>query len=161
MWIFQVNNELGGNFNPEQFQFYSTYDSVEGAIQSYLISKTEQTVFIEELDRLFSFKAWEPIHTESSYKFLVEDIERMSKNNTFEIVEHFFDSKKCFVDSLWRVKKDWFALINEFKTYLSVQPATKASDESAGLKTYPHEVHTGTYKKTSRVFPYQKPISEN
>lgn len=102
----RVNDELGGNFNIEQFQFYSAYDCVEGAIQSYLISKIEQSVFIEELDRLFSFKPWEPIHTESSYKFLVEDIERLAEKNRFEKIENFFDLNKYFVDSLWRVKKD-------------------------------------------------------
>ena len=66
--LMRINRELKGNFELDQFEFYATYDVVEGAIQSYLISKIEQKVFIGELKWLFSLKAKEPIHTESSYK---------------------------------------------------------------------------------------------
>jgi len=104
--IRRINRELGANFNINEFLFYSSYDVLEGAIQSYLVSKKKQEVFIGELNRLFSFNAWEPIHTESSYKFLMEDIEKIAEKNRFEIVENFFDSERYFVDSLWRVKKN-------------------------------------------------------
>ena len=101
----RINRELKGNFDLDQFEFYATYDVVEGAIQSYLISKKKQEVFIEELKWLLFIKAQEPIHTESSYKYLIEDIEEMAEKNNFEIVENYFDSKKYFVDSLWKVVK--------------------------------------------------------
>ena len=103
--LIRINRELKGNFDLDQFEFYATYDVVEGAIQSYLISKKKQEVFIGELKWLFSLKAQEPIHTESSYKYLVEEIEYMASKNNFEIVENFFDPNKYFVDSLWRVIK--------------------------------------------------------
>ncbi len=101
----RINGELKGNFDLDQFEFYATYDVVEGAIQSYLISKIKQEVFIGELKWLFPLKAKEPIHTESSYKYLIEDIEDMACKNNFEIVDNHFDSNKYFVDSLWKVVK--------------------------------------------------------
>jgi len=101
----RINGELKGNFDLDQFEFYATYDVVEGAIQSYLISKIKQEVFIGELKWLFSLKEKEPIHTESSYKYLTSDIEDMACKNNFEIVDNYFDSNKYFVDSLWKVVK--------------------------------------------------------
>ncbi len=101
----RINGELKGNFDLDQFEFYATYDVVEGAIQSYLISKIKQEVFIGELKWLFSLKEKEPIHTESSYKYLTSDIEDMARKNNFEIVDNYFDSNKYFVDSLWKVVK--------------------------------------------------------
>ncbi len=101
----RINRELKGNFDLDQFEFYATYDVVEGAIQSYLISKIKQEVFIGELKWLFSLKEKEPIHTESSYKYLTSDIEDMARKNNFEIVDNYFDSNKYFVDSLWKVVK--------------------------------------------------------
>jgi L-histidine Nalpha-methyltransferase len=101
----RINRELGGNFDPDQFDFYATYDVVEGAIQSYLISRKKQVVFIDELKWQFNFRSSEPIHTESSYKYTVEDIEEMAEKNNFQLVENFFDSNRYFADSLWRVVK--------------------------------------------------------
>lgn len=104
--IRRINRELNADFDTDEFLFYSCYDVMEGAIQSYLVSRKNQQVFIGELNRLFSFKPWEPIHTESSYKYLMEDIEKMASKNHFEIVENFYDSERYFVDSLWQVKKN-------------------------------------------------------
>ncbi len=101
----RINGELKGNFDLDQFEFYASYDVVEGAIQSYLISKIKQEVFIGELKWLFSLKEMEPIHTESSYKYLTSDIEDMACKNNFEIVDNYFDSNKYLVDSLWKVVK--------------------------------------------------------
>jgi L-histidine Nalpha-methyltransferase len=101
----RINRELNGNFDLDQFEFYATYDVVEGAVQSYLISKKKQDVFIGELKWLFSLKSQEPIHTESSYKYLVSEIEDMAKKNNFKIIENYFDSNKYFVDSFWEVVK--------------------------------------------------------
>jgi L-histidine Nalpha-methyltransferase len=101
----RINKELNGNFNPDQFDFYATYDVVEGAIQSYLISRKKQQVFIEDLKWQFDFKAQEPIHTESSYKYNIEEIEEMAVKNNFKLIKHFFDEDKYFVDSLWKVVK--------------------------------------------------------
>ena len=101
----RINRELKGNFNLDQFDFYATYDVVEGAIQSYLISRKKQEVFIDELKWQFNFKSQEPIHTESSYKYTIGTIEEMAEKNNFELVENFFDRDRLFVDSLWRVVK--------------------------------------------------------
>jgi len=103
--LHRINRELGGNFDTSKFRHFGTYDVFSGAMESYLVSMEEQLVFIEQIGRSFPFEAWEPIHTEYSYKYLVSDIEKLALETGFEVLEHLFDGKRYFVDSLWRVHK--------------------------------------------------------
>jgi dimethylhistidine N-methyltransferase len=101
----RINRELGGDFDINKFQFHSSYDVFTGAMESYLVSKEKQTVFIKEISQSFSFEAWEPIHTEYSYKYLESDIQELAAETGFVIEQQLYDSKKYFVDSIWRVQK--------------------------------------------------------
>ncbi len=101
----RINRELGGNFDIDRFRFYSTYDVFEGSMNSYLVSLAHQEVLIEAIGQVFSFEPWEPIQTEYSYKYLESDIERLAKNTGFEITHSFFDSRRYFTNSFWRVRK--------------------------------------------------------
>jgi L-histidine N-alpha-methyltransferase len=101
----RINRELGGNFDLNKFQFHSSYDVFTGAMESYLVSQEKQTVFIKEISQSFSFEAWEPIHTEYSYKYLESDIQELAAETGFVIEKQLYDTKKYFVDSIWRVQK--------------------------------------------------------
>ena len=101
----RINTELGGNFRTEAFRHYGTYDVFSGAMASYLVSLEEQTVEIETLGRSFHFDAWEPVHTEYSYKYLESDIKSLAMDTGYLIEGRYRDSKHYFIDSLWRVKK--------------------------------------------------------
>lgn len=101
----RINRELGGNFDISKFRHYATYDVFTGAMESYLVSLEAQTVFIEDLSETFDFQPWEPIHTEYSYKYLVSDVEKLADVTGYTIEENLFDSKKYFLDSIWRVQK--------------------------------------------------------
>lgn len=101
----RINRELGGNFDVTKFRHFGTYDVFSGAMESYLVSLEKQSVFIEKIGRWFHFEAWEPIHTEYSYKYLVSDIEQLAGETGFEVYEHLFDSRRYFADSIWRVYK--------------------------------------------------------
>ena len=101
----RINRELGGTFNLGDFRFFATYNVFSGAIESYLVSLKKQTVLIKEIGQNFLFRAWEPIHTEYSYKYLSSDIVDLAESTGFTIVKQLFDSKKYFVDSVWQVSK--------------------------------------------------------
>ena len=103
--LHRINRELGANFDAEQFQHYSTYNALSGAMESYLISRREQVVDIEALNQSFPFEAWEPVHTEYSYKYLESDIATLAEETGFTIVSQLTDSKKYFCDSVWQVNK--------------------------------------------------------
>ena len=101
----RINGELGGNFDLDRFQYYSSYNVFAGAIESYLVSSQRQTVYIQTLNQFFSFDVWEPLHTEYSHKYLVPDTVLLAEETGFEVVDQLFDSRQYFVDSIWQVKK--------------------------------------------------------
>ncbi len=101
----RINRELGGEFDREKFFYYGSYQVATSAVESYLVSTKKQEVFIRELDAVFSFEAWEPIHTESSFKYLETEIARLAAETGFEVCKDFFDTRRYFVDSLWKVVK--------------------------------------------------------
>lgn len=103
--LHRINRELGGQFDVEKFRHFGTYDVFSGGMESYLVSLERQSVYIEAVGRSFNFEPWEPIHTENSYKYLVTDIESLAAETGFSVITHFFDSRRFFTDSIWRVEK--------------------------------------------------------
>jgi L-histidine Nalpha-methyltransferase len=103
--LHRINAELGGNFDLNHWRHYATYDVFSGAMESYLVSRIEQDVEIRDVNQRFHFDAFEPIHTEYSYKFLESDIDLLADETGFIIEDQFYDDRRYFVDSLWRVEK--------------------------------------------------------
>jgi L-histidine N-alpha-methyltransferase len=101
----RINRELGGNLDPATFRHFGTYNVFTGAMESYLVSHERQTVHLEALQRDFHFDAWEPIHTEYSYKYLERDIDALSGSAQFATVAKFYDPERWFCDALFRVEK--------------------------------------------------------
>lgn len=102
--LHRINQELGGEFDVSQFDHYGAFNPGLGAMESFLVSKVKQDVRIGALDRVISFEAFEPIHTEYSFKYTTDGIEKLAEGSGFSIVESFTDSRGYFVDSLWQVK---------------------------------------------------------
>jgi dimethylhistidine N-methyltransferase len=100
----RINRELEANFDLQAFQHWETYNPVTGATKSYLISKEEQHVFINKLNRSFHFNAWEGIDVELSQKYSLPEVEALAEAAGFSVEQHFTDRKGYFVDSLWHVK---------------------------------------------------------
>lgn len=98
----RINDELGGDFDLDQFMHFPTYDPKNGEMKSFLISKQNQEVHIQALGQKIHFEEWEAVHTETSKKFLLSEVESMAKKTGFEVVQHLFDTKRYFVDSIWR-----------------------------------------------------------
>jgi len=101
----RINTELKGDFDIEKFRHYSGYDVFTGAMESYLVSLENQTVFIKDIGQSFAFQEWEPIHTEYSYKYLESDIRELAEATGFVIEKQLYDSRMWFVDSVWKVQK--------------------------------------------------------
>ncbi len=101
----RINKELGANFDLDKFQHFGTYNPLKGSMESYLISLDDQEVYIEELKKSFTFRAFEPIHLEYSYKYLPKDIQMLADETGFEVMDNLYDSNRNFIDSIWTVKK--------------------------------------------------------
>ena len=98
----RINKELGGDFRIENFLHYPTYNPMTGDAKSYLVATKPHDVYIEAVDQHFKFEAWEAIFTEISKKYSISGIENLAKKSGFQLVQHFFDKKKYFVDSIWQ-----------------------------------------------------------
>jgi len=100
----RINNELGADFDLSKWRHYGTYDVFAGAMVSYLVATDRQTVTVPALARSFEFQAWEPVHTEYSYKYLESDIASLAETTGFSIQRRFYDRRHWFTNSLWRVE---------------------------------------------------------
>ncbi|MEL6731014.1 MAG: L-histidine N(alpha)-methyltransferase [Bacteroidota bacterium] len=100
----RINRELGGNFQVDKFIHAPSYDPMTGETKSFLVSTIDQQVYIEAIDRTFSFHAWEAIWTELSQKYDFPTIERYAEAAGFKVLSHLTDSKGWYCDSIWEVK---------------------------------------------------------
>lgn len=102
--LHRINRELGANFEVDQFRHWETYNPVTGATKSYIVSQKKQTVRVKALQQSFHFDAWEAIDVELSLKYSPSELEDLARLAGFEPVRHFYDNRRYFVDSLWRVR---------------------------------------------------------
>ena len=100
-----LNRKLGANFSIESFVQQGHYNPGTHAVESHIYSTRQQVVFMEALGKEFTFGAWEAMQTEHSYKYTKLEIETLAENSGYQVVRHFFDTEKHFVDSIWEVKK--------------------------------------------------------
>ena len=98
----RLNAELDANFNVSHFNHYPVYNPATGTAESFLISKKDQTVIIGALQKAFSFKAWETIHTEISQKYDMAMIEHIATKAGLEVIDVLYDSRKYFCDVILR-----------------------------------------------------------
>ncbi|WP_316818048.1 L-histidine N(alpha)-methyltransferase [Pedobacter nyackensis] len=98
----RINRELGGDFEPENFEHYASYDPESGACKSYLISLKDQTVHIGDTATI-GFACNEYIFMEISQKYALEDIKKLASSCGFQYQTNFFDANKYFVDAVWTV----------------------------------------------------------
>lgn len=97
----RINQELDADFDISQFEHYQTYDPSTGACRSYLISLINQQVTIGEYQ--IPFYENEAIFMEISQKFSPEDIHDLARESGFVTVTELYDTKKWFMDAIWKV----------------------------------------------------------
>jgi dimethylhistidine N-methyltransferase len=100
--LHRMNDELGANFELDSFSHYETYNPLDAAMQSFLVSAKTQTIQFSAIDLEVEFDAYETIFVESSHKYSLRDVEGLASENGFKVLENFVDDKGDFVDSLWQ-----------------------------------------------------------
>lgn len=100
--LVRINSELGGNFDPDSFKHWETYNPETGTAQSFLVSKKAQNVYIEALDLEVEFKAWESIHTEISQKYDDAIVEWLASEAGLKIANTFEDRENCYKNYIFK-----------------------------------------------------------
>ncbi|HSS49472.1 MAG TPA: L-histidine N(alpha)-methyltransferase [Thermoanaerobaculia bacterium] len=98
--LVRINRELGGGFDITAFRHRAIYNREVGRIEMHLESRQAQTVPIHALGIEVSFAAGETIHTESSYKFRVDQIAALAAETGFELRRTWTDSRSWFASNL-------------------------------------------------------------
>jgi len=97
----RINNELDGNLDLSQFEYYTNYNPENGKFKWYFLSKIEQNAYIKSLDLNIHFYKYEPIYIGQSKKFSEDEIIKLSKKYNFKTINNFTDKKQYFIDSVW------------------------------------------------------------
>ena len=94
----RINNELGGDFNLNQFKHEPEYNEDDGIAKSFIVSTTQQTVHIKSIGVSYHFEAGEKIPTEISRKYNDALIEQIIAETDFKLDTKIMDSKAYFAD---------------------------------------------------------------
>jgi dimethylhistidine N-methyltransferase len=97
----RINYDLQGDFNLKNFSHEAVYNDREHCIDMYLISTTDQEVIVS--DQTFYFYNGEHIHTESSYKYDLFELEQLTYSLGFLTSRIWTDQKKYFAVLLLEV----------------------------------------------------------
>lgn len=89
-----VNAVLGSDFDTREWRHHAFYNCARSRIEMHLVAEAEVTVSWPDGSR--RFLAGESIHTESSYKYRLEDFRALLARAGFASVRHWTDERGWF-----------------------------------------------------------------
>jgi dimethylhistidine N-methyltransferase len=99
----RINRELGADFNVRRFEHQVRWSEEYRRIEMHLQSTCHQKVEIASADLTITFEDGEPIWTESSHKFMPEELRSMAVHAGFVDEACWIDREWPFAECLWRV----------------------------------------------------------
>jgi dimethylhistidine N-methyltransferase len=90
--LVRVNRELGGDFDVNRFAHRAIWNDQESRVEMHLVSLEPQRVRVDVSDIDITFDANEPIWTESSYKYKIEDVGAMLERGGFRVVGQWIEN---------------------------------------------------------------------
>ncbi len=100
----RINNELGGNFDPAEFEHIAFYNESLCRIEMHLRARSKMTLEIKEIGEEISFEEGEMIHTENSYKFSRQMIKELAEDSGLEFSDYYADEKNYFSLCAFKLK---------------------------------------------------------
>jgi dimethylhistidine N-methyltransferase len=98
----RINRELGGHFDVRDFAHRAIYVEHMGRMEMYLVSMRRQVVRIDRIDLEVTFGEGEPIHTENSYKYSLDEIDTLAASAGLRIELRWLDARGWFGDVVFR-----------------------------------------------------------
>lgn len=94
--LVRLNRELGANFDLESFRHIAEWNPSHSRMEIYLESLRVQTVTLGASRVIIRFRQGERIHTENSYKYTMEMVERLLCVSGFKLDKSWFDNRNWF-----------------------------------------------------------------
>ena len=95
--LVRANKELNSNFDLAQFSHWAFYNAPMHRIEMHLVSMKKQEIKIDK--QIFTLEEGETLHTENSYKFSLDSIQKIAMSQGLD------------VGPVWTDPKRWFGLI--------------------------------------------------
>jgi dimethylhistidine N-methyltransferase len=92
--LHRINRELDGDIDVDRFEHLAFYNPEAGRMELYLRSLADQSATIA--GRRFDFAAGEPIHTENSYKYAIDEFRALAARAGFVAVHTWTDPDALF-----------------------------------------------------------------
>ena len=92
--LVRLNRELAADFRVEQFQHRALYNSSLGRIEMHIVSLEDQVVRIDGV--AVTFERGESIHTESSYKFSLDQFRERARDAGLDVRRIWTDRDRQF-----------------------------------------------------------------
>jgi len=90
----RMNRELDATFDHDRFEHLSVWNEKKGCIESFLRSRTAQTVSVA--GHTVSFEKGERIHTEYSYKYTLDGFADLAETAGFSVETVWTDDRSYF-----------------------------------------------------------------
>jgi len=100
----RVNRELDADFELRNFEHQARWNEHERRIEMHLASRVNQTASIPGCGVTVQFRTGETIWTESSHKFLPEEMLVLAECSGFSVQAQWVDRQWPFVESLWTAR---------------------------------------------------------
>ncbi len=91
-----LNGRMGANFEADKFEHRAVYNESQSRIEMHLVSKEEQSVYFESLDKRLALRRDETIRTEISRKFCDDEIESLLSESGFAFERHYVSDNGYF-----------------------------------------------------------------
>jgi L-histidine N-alpha-methyltransferase len=98
----RINRELNADFELRSFAHQARYDPEERRIEMHLRSRVDQSVTVRDAQFSCTFRADETIWTESSHKFLADELADIAQESGFAQTAQWIDREWGVAENLWR-----------------------------------------------------------
>jgi dimethylhistidine N-methyltransferase len=89
-----IARRLDTDLDPMRFRHHAFFNPTMSRVEMHLLADRALEVRVEE--HLFAFEAGEPIHTENSYKYTVENFTALATRAGFEVRRTWTDARQWF-----------------------------------------------------------------
>jgi dimethylhistidine N-methyltransferase len=100
--LHRMNSEFNCKINVTNFDHYASYNPINGATFSYLVSLEKQTIEIENIK--IQFNKNEVTLTEISKKYSLPEVELLMEEAGLDTVDHFLDQNEFYSLSLIKMR---------------------------------------------------------
>lgn len=99
--LVRINRELDADFDLRAFKHHVEYNEEAGRVEVYTESLRDQRVSLRKLDMEVHFLAGERVHTESSYKYDLDDLSVLAAETGFTRTRTWLDEREQFSSNLF------------------------------------------------------------